>query len=201
MTTPTLNPVTLSPETLSPETLPPAGEGVQAAAAAPEAHGGPALPQFETQHYFGQVAYLLILFFILLLLIAKVFAPRLRRVIDLRAETISNAVAAARQVQLEAAEQAAVAKAEVEKARQDARGLAAAAKARVAAEAQARQAEDEARIGARLAEAEAAIGQTRDAAMAHVAGIAEDTARAMVERLTGQAPTAAELAAANGGAA
>ena len=41
--------------------------------------------------------------------------------------------------------------------------------------------------------AEAAIAKTRDAAMSNVSTIAADTASAMVERLTGKAPTAAEL--------
>ena len=74
--------------------------------------------------------------------------------------------------------------------------MAATAKARVTAEAQARQAEEEARVAQRIAEAETAIGKTRDAAMVHVGAVAEDTARAMVERLTGQAASAAELKAA-----
>jgi len=44
-------------------------------------------------------------------------------------------------------------------------------------------------------------GQTRDAAMANVSTIASDTARAMVERLTGKTATAAEADAAVKGAA
>jgi F-type H+-transporting ATPase subunit b len=56
-------------------------------------------------------------------------------------------------------------------------------------------------VAARIAEAEAAIGRTRDAAMTNVSAIAADTASAIVERLTGKAPTAAETAAAVKGAA
>ncbi|MFE9082980.1 hypothetical protein ACQKKG_14060 [Brevundimonas sp. NPDC003935] len=170
--------------------------------AVPEAHhesGG--LPQFDFAHWGGQIVYLLFLFVILYILIAKVFAPRLRRVLDERAETISSAVATARSVQAEAAGQAEAAKAEVEKARAEARATAVAAKARVAEEAQARQAQEEAVVSARIAEAEAAIAKTRDAAMVHVSTVAADTAHAMIERLTGKAPTAAEVAAAVKGAA
>jgi F-type H+-transporting ATPase subunit b len=164
-------------------------------------HGeGGGLPQFETQHWFGQIAYLLILFAILLILVSKVFAPRLRRVMDERADTISTAVETARNVQAEAATQAAAAQAEVTQARAEARGLAAAAKARVTEEAARRAAEEEAVVNARIAEAEVAIGKTRDAAMTNVATIASDTAAAIVERLTGKAATAAELAAAKGAA-
>jgi F-type H+-transporting ATPase subunit b len=163
-------------------------------------HGSGGLPQFEFQHWGGQVAYLLILFAILYILVAKVFWPRMRRVTDERASTISGAVAAARQVQAEAAQQAEAAKAEVEAARASSRATAAAAKARVTEQANARAAAEEAVVNARIAEAETAIGQTRDAAMANVSAIAADTAAAIVERLTGKAPTAAEAAAAKGAA-
>ena len=157
-----------------------------------------ALPQFETQHWFGQIAYLLILFFILLILVSKVFAPRIRRVMAERADTIASAVESARQVQSEAATQAAAAQAEVAQARAGSRSLAAAAKARVTEEAARRAAEEEAVVNARIAEAETAIGKTRDAAMTNVASIASDTAAAIVERLTGKAASSAELAAAKG---
>ena len=62
-------------------------------------------------------------------------------------------------------------------------------------------AEEEAVVNARIAEAEAAIAKTRDAAMANVSTIASDTARAIVEKLTGKAATAAEADAAVKGAA
>ena len=163
--------------------------------------GGGGLPQFEFQHWFGQIVYLIFLFAILYWLMAKVFVPRLRGVIDQRAATIADAVTAARQVQAEAAGQAEAAKAEVEAARASSRSTAAAAKARVTDAANARAAEEEAVVNARIAEAETAIGKTRDAAMTNVATIASDTAVAIVERLTGKAPTAAEAAAAVKGAA
>ena len=174
-----------------------------AAGATEAAHGGEGggLPQFEFQHWAGQIGYLLILFAILYLLIAKVFAPRIRRVFDEREQTISGAVDAARQVQAEAAGQAEAAKREVEEARASSRATAAAAKARVTEAANARAAAEEAVVNARIAEAETAIGRTRDAAMTNVSAIASDTASAMVERLTGKAASAAELKSATGGAA
>ncbi|MGA0545026.1 hypothetical protein ACO2Q1_07110 [Brevundimonas sp. VNH65] len=167
-------------------------DGAHAATTEAEGHGG-GLPQFEAQHWAGQMGYLLVLFFLLYILIAKVFAPRLRRVMDERRDTISGAVETARKVQAEAAEQAAAAKAEVEQARAESRRVAAEAKARVTAEAAERAAVQEAEVNARIETAEAAIAKTRDAAMANVATIASDTAAAIVERLTGKAATAAEL--------
>ncbi|KPF83853.1 ATP synthase F0 subunit B' [Brevundimonas sp. AAP58] len=167
------------------------------------AHGGGeagGLPQFDTSVWAGQIVYLLFLFFVLYLLISKVFAPRLRRVMDERASTISNAIATARSVQAEAAEQAAAAKAEVEQARNDSRRLAAEAKARVAADAEARRQAEEAEVNAKIEAAEARIAATRDAAMAHVSTIAADTASAIVERLTGKPASATEVADAVKGA-
>ena len=173
------------------------GDVVETTHASTEAaHESGGLPQFEFQHWFGQIVYLVFLFAILYWLIAKVFAPRMRRVFDERASTISTAVATARQVQAEAASQAEIAKAEVAEARASSRATAAAAKARVTEEANRRAAEEEAVVNARIAEAELAIGKTRDAAMTNVSAIATDTAAAMVERLTGKAATAAEVAAA-----
>lgn len=163
--------------------------------------GGGGLPQFEFGNWFGQIVYLVFLFALLYWLMAKVFIPRLRGVIDQRAATISDAVQSARQVQAEAAGQAEAAKAEVEAARASSRATAAAAKARVTEQANARAAEEEAVVNARIAEAETAIGKTRDAAMTNVSAIASDTAAAIVERLTGKAPTAAEASAAVKGAA
>ena len=145
--------------------------------------GGGGLPQFEFQHWFGQIVYLLFLFAMLYWLMAKVFVPRLRGVIDQRAATIADAVQTARQV------------------RAGSRAMATAAKARVTDAANARAAEEEAVVNARIAEAETAIGKTRDAAMTNVAKIAADTAAAIVERLTGKAPSAAEADAAVKGAA
>ena len=57
---------------------------------ATEASGG--LPQFQFQHWPGQIAYLLILFAILYVLMSKVFAPRIRRIFDERAEAIGGAL-------------------------------------------------------------------------------------------------------------
>lgn len=158
-----------------------------------DAHASGGLPQFEFQHWFGQIVYLIFLFAVLYFLIAKVFAPRMRRVFDERSSTISGAVDAARRVQAEAAGQAEAAKREVDEARAASRATAQAAKTRVTEEANARAAAEEAVVAARIAEAEGAIGKTRDAAMANVSTVAADAASAMVERLTGKAPTAAEL--------
>ena len=60
----------------------------------------------------------------------------------------------------------------------------------------ARLAEEEVKLAAVAADAEARITKARDAAMVNVAGIASETAQAIVAKLTGKTATAAELTAA-----
>ncbi|HAL07009.1 MAG TPA: hypothetical protein DCP26_06615, partial [Brevundimonas sp.] len=100
-----------STPTLDVQTPAPGDHHAETQATTEHASGG--LPQFEFQHWVGQIGYLLILFVVLYVLVAKVFAPRLRKVMDERADTIDTAIAAARSVQTEAAAQAEAARAEV----------------------------------------------------------------------------------------
>lgn len=160
----------------------------------PHKSGG--LPQFRVEYWGGQIVWLLGTFLILYLLLAKVFVPRLRRIQDTRAQTIADAVEQARKVQAEADAQATAAKAEIEDARGQARRLAADAKAKAQAEMTERQAAEDERLQAELEKAEARIRATRDQAMANVGAIAAETAEAIVAKLTGAAPSRAEVTAA-----
>lgn len=159
-------------------------------------HGGGGLPQLQFEHWPGQIAWLLILFVALYLLMSRVFIPRLRKVLDERTGTIASALEQARLVQEEANAQAAKAQADVAEARATAHRLASEARAKANAEAQARQAVEDEKLAVRMAEAETRIRASRDAAMSHVSTIASDTASAIVEKLTGAAPKAADLNAA-----
>lgn len=159
--------------------------------AAGHGEGGGGLPQFQFEHWAGQIIWLVLIFAVLYALLAKVFVPRLRKIVDTRAETIAAAVEEARKVQAEAETQAAAAKAEVEQARAQARGLAAEAKAKAAAELAKSQAAEDERLAGEMAQAETRIREMRDAAMSNVRGIAADTAKAMVEKLSG-APASAD---------
>ena len=143
------------------------------------------LPQFQFQHWGGQIAYLLILFVALYVLISKVFAPRMRRVFDQRAATISEAITSARAVQDEADAQAEGAKRALAEARASAQKTAADAKAKASAEAAEREAALEAELAAKADEAEQRIRTMRDSAMRDLNAVATDAAQAMVEKLTG----------------
>lgn len=160
-----------------------------------EGHQG-GLPQFRMEYWGGQIVWLVVLFALLYLLLARVFVPRLRKVRDERGAAIEGAIADARRAQAEAEAQAAAAQAEMTEARARASAAATDAKARAAAEAKSRQAAQEAELSARLAEAETRIQASRESAMGSMREVASDTAAAIVERLTGRPAEPAELDAA-----
>lgn len=165
-------------------------------------HGGGesgGLPQFKFEYWGGQIVWLLIIFAVLYVLLAKVFVPRLRKVLDLRAETIATAVNQAKQVQAEAEAQAQAAREDVERARAQSRSTIIEAKAKAAAELARQQAAEDERLAGEMATAEARIREMRDQAMSNVQGIARDTAQAMVAKLTGETVKAADVDAALAG--
>ena len=173
----------------------PAGEHATTEAA----HASAGLPQFEFQHWAGQIGYLLILFAILYVLMSKVFAPRIRQVFDERRAAIDGALASARSVQAEANDQAEAARKALADARASAQKTADDAKAKSQGEAAERAAALEAELHARLAEAETRIAASRDQALGQVKGIAADAAGAIVEKLTGTKASKEAVAAALAG--
>ncbi|MFT4075205.1 MAG: hypothetical protein QM647_06695 [Asticcacaulis sp.] len=156
------------------------------------------LPQLDTTQWAGQMLWLVVIFAIFLVLMAKVFVPRLRKVIDTRGATIAEDLANARANRDEAEAQAKQAAAETAEAHATARKLAAEALARSNAEIAAATAAEDEKLGKRLGEAEARIRSQRDEAMGHVSDIAQETASLLVEKLTGKAATAAALKSALG---
>jgi F-type H+-transporting ATPase subunit b len=152
------------------------------------AHGGEGggLPQFEIQHWGGQIVWLLGLFLILYLLFAKVFVPRFRQVTEARAKTIADALADARRAQSEADLKAEGVKSEIVQARGEARKLVADARGKAADEMAKTQAAQDAELADKVSEAETRIRSLRDQAMTNVQGIAADAAKAIVDKLTGK---------------
>ncbi len=156
------------------------------------------LPQLNTDHWAGQMVWLVVIFAVFLLLMSKLFVPRLRKVIDTRGATIAEDLANARANRDEAEAQAKQAAAETAEAHAAARKLAAEALARSNAEVAAATAVEDEKLGKRLSEAETRIRAQRDEAMGHVSDIAQETASLLVQKLTGKAATAAALKSALG---
>jgi len=157
------------------------------------ASGG--LPQFDLQWWPGQIAWGLIIFVVLLLFMRAFAVPKLGGTIEARDAKIADDVAQARQLKAEADAQAEAAAAERAQARAGAQKLANDARAQARLEIEQALAKEEARLAETAATAEASIAKARAAAMSNVSGIAQDTAQAIVAKLTGKAATAAELSA------
>ncbi|HEX8233449.1 MAG TPA: hypothetical protein VF559_08920 [Caulobacteraceae bacterium] len=178
----------------APEHAPSGAEHTTATTEAAGHEGGSGgLPQFDPTWWAGQAVWLLIIFAVLFVLMKTVFVPRVGGTIVRREETIAGDIAEARRLKAVAEAQAAEAAAETGQARARAQKTAAEAKARVKAEAQQRQAAEEARLAETMASAEAGIRQAREQAMASVRGIAAETAQAIVEKLSGRPASTEEV--------
>ena len=151
------------------------------------------MPQFDFATWPGQIAWALVIFAGLYLVMRGRFLPRLRATMEARQERIDGDMAEARNLRDQAEGQAEVARAEAAEGRARAQRTASDAKAAAAAEAAKRNAALEAKLSTRLAAAEDRIRAARDQAMGQVAGIASDTAAVLTEKLTGQAPSDGEI--------
>lgn len=149
-------------------------------------HGG--FPPFQSQTFASQLVGLAIAFVLLYVLMARLALPRVGALIEGRRNRIEGDIAEAGQLKAQSDEAAAA----YEKALADARGRAQAIanemRERQAAEAETRRKTLEEQLNVKLADAEKTIAATKQTAMANVRGIAEDAARAIVERLIGVAP-------------
>ena len=162
---------------------------------APKGEHG-AFPPFQSQTFASQLVWLAIAFVLLYVLMSKLALPRVASIIESRQKHIDDDLAEASRLKNES--DAAVAA--YEKALADARGraqmIANEMRERQAAEAVTRRKTLEDALSARLADAEKTIAATKQAAMSNVRGIAEDAARAIVERLIGKSPDEKSVAAA-----
>ncbi len=152
------------------------------------------MPQFDFATWPGQIAWALLIFLGLFLVMRSRFLPRMRAAMEARQDRIEGDMAEARRLRDEAEAQAETARAETAEARGRAQRTASEAKVRAASAASKRNAELEAELSVRLSAAEDRIRGSRDQAMTQVGGIASDTAAAITERLTGSAASEAELA-------
>jgi F-type H+-transporting ATPase subunit b len=159
-------------------------------------HGSGGLPQFDFQWWPGQIAWTLIVFVVLLLFMRFFAVPRLGGTIEARDAKIDGDIAEAQRLKEEAEAQAKAAADDMAQARGQAQRLAAEAGAKAKAEIAGKLAAEEAKLAETTAAAEAEIAIAREAAMSHVRTIAADTASARVEKLSGRAPSAAEVEAA-----
>ncbi len=151
-----------------------------------ERDGG--FPPFQSHTFASQLVWLVVAFVLLYVLMAKVALPRVGAVIETRHKRIADDLAEAERLKQEADAALAAYEKALSDARSRAQTIASETRDKQAAEAEATRKRLEAQLNARLAEAEKSIAATKQAAMRHVRGIAEEAARAIVERLIGSTP-------------
>ncbi len=162
-----------------------------------EAESG-GMPQFQfgNELTLAQVVWMVLIFLVLYFLLARWALPQLRSVLAERAQRIAADLDAAKAAKTEADRAVAELTAAARDARAEAQAEIAAA-AHSAREAATRQtASLNERLEAELHEAEARIDAARATAMGALREVASETARTMIERLTGRPPQASTLEAA-----
>jgi F-type H+-transporting ATPase subunit b len=161
--------------------------------AVPKGEHGGGFPPFNAHTFPSQLVWLVFTFVLLYVLMAKWALPRVGKVIERRQKHIENDIAEAGSLKQQSEEALAAYEKALADARSRAQAIANETHAKQAAEAEASRKALEDQLNVKLAEAEKTIAATKQAAMSNVRGIAEDAARAIVERLIGSAPSDAAV--------
>jgi F-type H+-transporting ATPase subunit b len=157
-------------------------------------HGG--FPPFQAQNFASQLVWLAIAFVLLYVLMAKLALPRVGAAIETRQKRIDDDIAEAGRLKQDSDAAIAAYEKALADARAGAQTIAGEMREKQTAEAEATRKRLEDQLNAKLADAEKSIAATKEAAMRNVRGIAEDAARAIVERLIGKAPSDSAVGAA-----
>lgn len=155
-------------------------------------HGG-AFPPFESHTFLAQLIWLALAFGLLYSLMSKVALPRIEAILSDRANRLSGDLGEAQRMKAEADAAGEAYERSLREAQAKAQGIAQDTRNALSAEADAKRKTLEAELNQRLAASEATIRARTTEAMGNVRTIAGETASAIVERLTGQAPDQASL--------
>ena len=159
-----------------------------------DAHG--AFPPFDPQTFGSQLFWLAITFGLLYYLMAKVALPRIGTILEERNDRIADDLAEAEKLKQETDEAIASYEQALGEARQNAHGIAHAARDKAKAKIDADRNRIEADLGDKIKAAEAEIATVTSAALADIDSIARDAAEAFVQALVGGGAGRAEIAAA-----
>ena len=153
----------------------------------PGGHKG-AFPPFDSHTFASQLVWLAITFVLLYVILAKVALPRVGGIIAERQKRIDDDLSEANSFKTQSDGALAAYEKSLADARSRAQSIASDMREKQAAEADSTRKKLEDQLQIKLAAAEKTIAGTKQTAMANVHGIATDTAKAIVERLTGKAP-------------
>ena len=156
---------------------------------APASEHKGAFPPFQSQTFASQLIWLVIAFVLLYVLMAKLALPRVGAIIESRQKRIADDIAEAGKLKAQSDEAVAAYEKALVDARARAQAIANETSDKQAAAADVTRKTLEGELNVKLAEAEKSIAATKQAAMANVRAIAEDAARAIIERLIGSTPS------------
>ncbi|GGK39292.1 F0F1 ATP synthase subunit B family protein [Salinarimonas ramus] len=160
------------------------------------AHGGAAFPPFEPSTFPSQLLWLAIAFGLLYYVMNRVIVPRFHGVVETREVTVARDLDAAATAKRNAEAAGTAYETALADAKSSAQAIASKTRDAMQAEADAKRRALEDDLAERLAAAEAQISARKTEAMANVRGIAEETAIAIVERISGRAPAPESVSAA-----
>ena len=169
---------------------------VQTELAGDATHQAGVFPPFDATHFASQIIWLAIVFGALYVLMSRVALPRVGSILDARKHRLAADLDEAARMQTQAKAASDAYDKTLADARAGAQALAQQTHEKLQAESDAKRHALEADLNAKLATAEAQISETKSRAMSNVAGIAQDTAMALVEHLTGRAPSPEAVTAA-----
>lgn len=157
-------------------------------------HGESAFPPFDPVNFVPLLVWLALSFGLLYLLMSRIAVPRVENILHTRANKISQDISEAHAVRAKAEQAAAAHDKMIGDAKAKAVALAQETHARLNAETEKKRAVLEADLNAKLAASSAQILETKTKAMSNVDAIANETAAAIVQHITGK-PTDKEALA------
>lgn len=163
----------------------------ETAAHAAEAAEKAGLPQLDPSSFANQIFWLIVTLAAIYYILKNIALPRIATVLAERNGTITNDIAAAEELKLQAADAQRAYEQALADARAEAQKIAAETRAEIQAQLNAATAKADAEISAKVAESEARIGEIRESSKASVREVAGDTTGALVSALGGTADDAA----------
>ncbi|MEO8723887.1 MAG: hypothetical protein ABI395_10275 [Sphingobium sp.] len=154
------------------------------------------MPQFELHNFLPQIAWLGLLFAVLYFGVVRLTLPKVGRVVQDREERVRSDIQSAAQAKGEADQVGAAYQLQLAQAHEHARDMLKTAGANARAKAEAQLAKAAAALETTQVTASEELAAARTKALVQIETLSADTAADIVERLTGNRPTAAAASAA-----
>ena len=145
------------------------------------------MPQLDFSTFPNQIFWLIVTLLVIYFVLSRIALPRIGAVLAERSGSITNDLAAAEELKLQAKDAEAAYEKALADARAEAQKIAADTKAEIQKDLNAQLAKADAEIAAKLAESEAAIAEIRQSASESIEAVAKDTAKELVAALGGSA--------------